>query len=448
MISQLKVIETVSIIRQKFCSSIEQSLFFVLALDYLTATVFNHLFPLNQSNRMINLHARGITGIQSKTFDNYHRRIRTINLSSNSLSYLPKEIFQIFRKTLINLNLQGNRFESLQRNSFLRSLQQLRILDLSGNRLKMLWKENFRGLKRLKTLIVRENQLTHLSYATFRHCRMMTTLDLSDNQISSIDFNAFHLLNYLKILLLNNNPLGQRSLSNHLLKPLTNLQYLDLENTQLENLSSFLFVHNQRLRSIKLRRNTFHLNMTLKRTFCKANSLIEIDLVNTNIQTLDICTYHQLPSLRRLYLMSNPLDCTCDLFYLKYGDIYRLLSVDGNGFEQLESKVDMQLNRWISRPELYRHVEKAFVRGDLTRLPIDLSMFARCAKPQEWNGYEINNITGVYSQCRYRWMMIEHQCRNYCQEENFIETSLNSSTGSRFWISFFVCFLPVIISQN
>lgn len=371
--------------------------------------------------------------------------MKTIILASNSLSHLPNGIFRIFRESLVNLNLQGNQFESLNRNSFLRPLQQLRILDLSKNQLKILRKEDFLGLKRLETLILRENQLTYLPPASFSHCRKITTLDLSDNQISSIDSRAFKSLNYLKILLLNNNPLGQRLLTNELLKPLGNLQYLDLENTQLENLSPFLFLNNQQLKSIKLRRNYFHNNDTLKRTFCNINSLVEIDLVNSNIHSLDICTYYQLSSLRRLYLMSNPLDCTCDLFYLKYGDIYRLLSIDGNGRAQAMNKVDMQLNRWISRPELYRHLEKAFLRGDLARVPIDLSTFARCAKPKQWNGYEINNITGVYSQCRHRWSMISNECRDYCQEENLVEIISINSIGSRFSTAFLVYFLPVII---
>ena len=43
----------------------------------------------------------------------------------------------------------------------------------------------------------------------------------------------------------------------------------------------------------------------------------------------------QIPSLRRLYLMNNPLDCTCDLFYLKYGDVYRILSIEENQFDQM-----------------------------------------------------------------------------------------------------------------
>ena len=77
--------------------------------------------------------------------------------------------------------------------------------------------------------------------------------------------------------------------------------------------------------------------------------------------------------------MNNPLDCTCDLFYLKYGDLYRLLSRDGN-----------DLDRWISRPELRKHLERAFIYGDLSRLPIDLSSLARCSTPLKWHDYEVN----------------------------------------------------------
>ena len=344
----------------------------------------------------------------------------TIILSSNSLSYLPNNLFQRFSNTLINLNLQKNQFNSLTNNYFLRYLEQLRILDLSQNQINQISKQDFLGLKHLDTLILRDNQLTYLSYSLFIHCRKITTLDLSDNKISLIDSNTFYLLKNLKILLLSNNPLGQRSLTTYLLKPLKNLEYLDLENTQLENLSSYLFILNYRLKSIKLRRNYFRTNLT--RTFCGTRSLNEIDLVSTNIQSLDICTYHQIPSLRRIYLMNNPLDCTCDLFYLKYGDIYRVI-------DQTYSNVDMYLNRWISRPELRRHLEKAHARGDFSHLPIELSLFARCATPNQWNGYEIDNITGIYNQCRNRWEIIEQECRNYCQIKNFIDISLTTQTS-------------------
>ncbi len=384
------------------------------------------------TDQIINLHGLGITSIESDTFINYHIPVTTIILSTNSLSYLPNNLFKPFSKTLINLNLQHNEFSSLNNNYFLRHLEQLRILDLSKNSINEIFIQDFIGLKNLDTLILRENRLTYLSYAMFTYCRKITTLDLSDNKISMIDSNTFHLLKQLKILLLSNNPLGQRSLTNHLMKPLKNLEYLDLENTQLESLAPFLFNSNHRLQSIKLRHNHFQTifnknsNYSLKRTFCGARSLVEIDLVSSNIHSLDICSYYQISSLRRLYLMNNPLDCTCELFYLKYGDIYRLLLDDGNGIDQTDINIDTYLSRWISRPELRRHLEKAHERGDFYRLPIELSLFARCATPEEWNGYEIDNITGIYRQCRYRWLTVEDECRNYCQIKP--RTAISSTT--------------------
>jgi hypothetical protein len=403
-------------------------------IGHLSSTIFDTLIPSITSysypDQIINLHDLGIDGIESNTFVNYPKSVTTIILSSNSLSYLPYNLFQRFSRTLINLNLQQNQFNSLTNNYFLRYLEQLRILDLSKNQINELFKQDFLGLKRLDTLILRNNHLTYLSYSTFIHCRKITTLDLSDNKISLLDSNTFYLLNNLKVLLLSNNPLGQRSLTNHLLKPLKNLEYLDLENTQLENLSAYLFISNHRLKSIKLRQNHFQTNLT--RTFCGTRSLMEIDLVSTNIQSLDICTYHQISSLRRLYLMNNPLDCTCDLFYLKYGDVYR--AIDGNGIDQTYKNIDLYLNRWISRPELRRQLEKAHARGDFSHLPIELSLFARCATPTQWNGYEIDNITGIYNQCRQRWVVIEQECRNYCQVKNFMEISLTitNSVSSEF----------------
>ncbi|CAF1272798.1 unnamed protein product [Rotaria sp. Silwood1] len=381
-------------------------------------------------DKTINLHGFGIKSIEWNTFINYNKSIRTIILSSNYLSYIPNKIFSNFNKTLINLNLQDNELNCLNNNNFLRYLKNLRLLDISKNKINKIISENFYGLKRLDTLILRENKINSLSNNLFIYCQKLRTLDLSDNNISYIDINTFYLLNNLKILLLNNNPLGEYILTNKLFKSLKHLEYIDLENSQIKNLLPFLFISNNNLKSIKLRRNFFTINqynlylnsnMILKQTFCGTKSLIEIDLVNTNLKTLDICTYHQIPTLRRLYLMNNPLDCTCDLFYLKYGDIYRLLINHLNNSDQINQNMDIYLNHWISRPELRRHLENAFIRGDIQRLPIELSLFARCQTPKQYNGYEIDNITGIYNQCIYRWIDIEQQCKNYCLFNHHIE---------------------------
>ena len=419
------------------------SLSFVLVqpIGYLNSTIFNALIDSNVSikaflfpDQTINLDGLSISHIEGNTFVNYPVPVTTIILSSNVLSYLPPHLFQPFSPTLIHLNLQRNEFHSLTKNYFLRRLDRLQTLDFSKNQLTQIFKQDFTGLRHLETLILRENKLTYLPYAVFSRCRTITSLDLSDNEISIIDSNAFRSLYRLKTLVLSNNPLGHYFLTNQLFMPLKNLEYLDLENAKLTQLRPFLFIFNSRLQSIKLRRNHFQTdtNENLQRTFCQAHSLVEIDLVSTQLRSLDVCTYDQIPSLRRLYLMNNPLHCSCDLFYLKYGDVYRVLLTDGNGLDRIHTDVDGYLDRWISRPELRRHLEKSQARGDFHRFPIELSLFARCATPKSWSGREIDNITGVFSQCQERWSIIEEQCQNYCQlETKTIFNSYNSSESLR-----------------
>jgi hypothetical protein len=153
--------------------------------------------------------------------------------------------------------------------------------------------------------------------------------------------------------------------------------------------------------------------------------------------------------------MNNPLHCSCDLFYLKYGDIYRVLLTDGNGFDRIHTDIDSYLDRWISRPELRRHLEKSNARGDFHRLPIELSLFARCATPKQWSGREIGNITGIFAQCQQRWSYIEQECQNYCQLNNEIDTStiiMNSSSSrsiidSIVFYSIRICFFYLIVNE-
>jgi hypothetical protein len=381
------------------------------------------------SDHTINLDNLGILTIEPNTFLLYTQPVVTIVLSSNFLSFLPPNLFQPFRSTLIHLNLQRNRFQSFNGNYFLRRLEYLRTLDLSENLFNTITKKDFIGLRHLETLILRKNRLTSLTYASFSGCRTITTLDLSDNQISRVDANAFRSLYRLRTLLLTNNPLEQRSLNSYLLEPLKHLEYIDLENTRLNHLPQYLFMFNGRLRSIKLRRNNFHSTETdgkhsLERAFCQANALIEIDLVSTDLRSLDVCTYDQVRSLRRLYLMNNPLDCTCDLFYLKYGDVYRVLLTDSNGNRREHRHIDAYLDRWITKPELRRHLEVSYERGSFHRLPIELSLFSRCATPKQWQGRELTNITGIFALCQQRWSELDHECENYCQVDRDIQPSL------------------------
>lgn len=418
-------------------------------IQHLNSSIFKSLIESNTSiffpEQTINLDGLSISHIDGNTFLNYHVPVTTIILSSNSLAFLPHHLFQPFYTTLIHLNLQRNQFHSLGKSYFLRRLERLQTLDMSKNQLTHIVKSDLTGLRHLDTLILRENKLKYLPYAVFSRCRTITALDLSDNQISMIDSNAFRSLYRLKTLVLSNNPLGQYLLTNQLFLPLKNLEYLDLENTKLTNLRPFLFVSNSRLQSIKLRRNHFQMenHQNLQRTFCQAHSLVEIDLVSTQIRSLDVCTYDQIPSLRRLYLMNNPLHCSCDLFYLKYGDVYRVLLTDGNGFDRMHTDVDGYLDRWISRPELRRHLEKSNSRGDFHRFPIELSLFARCATPKLWTGREIDNITGIFSQCQERWSIIEEQCQNYCQFDgkNIHHSNSSSSKSMAFSLFYLLFFL-------
>lgn len=229
---------------------------------------------------------------------NHPYSIEILILSFNSLSFLPKSIFSPFQQTLTHLDLQHNQFFSFNHPHFLHNLHHLRVLDLSHNQLIQISPEDFYGLDQLDTLILRKNHLTSLSSANFQFNSNLTLLDLSDNHINQIDAHTFDYLPNLKILLLNNNPLGQTSpLPTDLLHPLSNLHYLDLENTQLNSLPSFFFRFNPQLQTIKLRANNFSETHSLKQTFCSLPSILEIDLVQTSIARLDIFNHDRFFSL-------------------------------------------------------------------------------------------------------------------------------------------------------
>ncbi|CAF1540024.1 unnamed protein product [Didymodactylos carnosus] len=176
------------------------------------------------------------------------------------------------------------------------------------------------------------------------------------------------------------------------------------------------------------------MSLPLQKTFCGAHSLSDIDLVSSNIQLLDVCNFDQLPSLKRLSLMDNPLYCSCSMFYLKYGDIYRLLL---NKVYDDDNQIDTNLEQWL-KPELRRHIDMAYIRGDLRRPPIEFSLFSRCAQPTEWKGLELVNITHVSKLCHQEWEAIENSCQTYCDQHDRTITTSNKLTTIN----------PVIINRS
>ncbi|XP_055867123.1 toll-like receptor 4 [Biomphalaria glabrata] len=77
-------------------------------------------------------------------------------------------------------------------------------------------------------ILLNDNLLTRLVNSTFVHLSHLTHLDLSNNEISLIDLLAFDGLTSLKYLSLRHNSISFNEVSTNILKPLNNLQLLNL----------------------------------------------------------------------------------------------------------------------------------------------------------------------------------------------------------------------------
>ncbi|KAK6985397.1 TLR cluster1 member 2 [Biomphalaria glabrata] len=77
-------------------------------------------------------------------------------------------------------------------------------------------------------IFLNDNLLTRLANLTFSHLIHLTYLDLSNNEISQIDLLAFDGLTSLRYLSLRYNVISFKAVSPNILKPLNNLQQLDL----------------------------------------------------------------------------------------------------------------------------------------------------------------------------------------------------------------------------
>lgn len=222
--------------------------------------------------------------------------MQTLNMGGNELYDLRSEIFKGL-KNLLKLYLYRNRISRLQ-NGLFQNLISLIYLDLSENEISIIDKGTFTGLQRLIYLDLARNKLRKVFQVHFSKLTSLRTLKLGFNGISSIESDPFSNLLYLKSLTLTHNNLT--FVPKEVLKPLKGLVSLDLSSNPIEFISLEIFAG---LRALQF-----------------------LNLSFSNIRVFHGTHLKEIVPDLRIYLDHNPLDCNCDLLWLKEwlsGDPYQ-----------------------------------------------------------------------------------------------------------------------------
>jgi Leucine-rich repeat (LRR) protein len=227
--------------------------------------------------------------------------LEELDLSNNKLEVLNLDMFSNNVK-LRNIDLSNNKLTSLDQ-SISKPLLSLEKLDLSHNRLEVLNLDMFSSNVKLGNINLSNNKLsklraklvnnvtshidlssTHLkNISALRKLIGMNILDLSNNKYVIIELDDFSEMAQLKILTLSNVNLQHKLKNNYqFLKPLCQLEELNLRSNKLTSLNQFPFLPN------------------LQTLFVDSNKISELDVNALKAQ---------LPKLVNIHIEDNPHKC-------------------------------------------------------------------------------------------------------------------------------------------
>ena len=286
---------------------------------------------------------------------NQHTSFIVVNCSAKNLTEFPTDLPRTTTKLVLSHNLiarlnleemkkivylqelwvEENNISFISEKSF-RNNFMLESLNMGGNELADLKPGIFQGLKNLLKLNLNQNRISRLKNGTFQHLISLNKLDLSGNEIFVIERGAFSGLGHLTHLNLANNKL--RKVSEFNFNKLASLRTLCLAFNLIEAIEETSFSNLMHLKSLSVNQN----NLTAVPKALKfPTALVDLDLSSNPVQFIPLEAFARLHSLEflnlsfssirvfhgkhlkrmlpnlRLYIYHNPLDCTCDLRWLK-----------------------------------------------------------------------------------------------------------------------------------
>ena len=282
------------------------------------------------------LAANDIQSIPDHTFVNLSSLLN-LDLSDNRLSQIKDTDFEGLGD-LLSLNLTFNhlklikpgafqhvpslKYLYLSQNSLHMSLQQtlfsalyhLQLLYLDQNGIISLPERLFSNLKQLQTLSLAGNLLSSLNKDAFLELQSLQHLDLSGNQLQTVPSRSLATLSNLHDLKLDGNPIYR--VAAFALDSL-NLYAVSLNNMrELTIIESDAFVSLPVLSKLEISRNPklLYISPAAIRDTPTLSSLL---LNDNNLKAIPGKLVKALPALKELHVYGNPLQCDCNVRWLR-----------------------------------------------------------------------------------------------------------------------------------
>ncbi|XP_014801009.1 PREDICTED: toll-like receptor 3 [Calidris pugnax] len=268
--------------------------------------------------------------------------LRILKLEHNELSKLPDRLFASCTN-LTELNLGHNKIRI--KNDPFKTLENLNILDLSHNSLKSANLGLQQQLKNLRELMLNGNQITELKKEDFSFLSntSLNNLDLSSNPLEEFHVGCLQAIGNLFGLTLNNVELGENR-TKQLCTELSNtaIQNLSLSRVKLSHISvsTFQGLQGTNLTILNLSQNS--LSSIEDRSFQWLSNLQYLNLKNTNIH-LSSHLFYGLSSLKHLTLI-NSVTGKVEDFSFRWLDKLEYLIMDNSNFPGITANTFTGLN--------------------------------------------------------------------------------------------------------
>ncbi|KAK3859573.1 hypothetical protein Pcinc_034324 [Petrolisthes cinctipes] len=232
--------------------------------------------------------------------------LRYLYLPDNKISSVREDAFRSFCEKLESLSLSGNQLDAIP-NVALENCSTINHLNLGHNKIAEIKEEDFDTWgDNLETLVLRNNKIEHIPPHAFRYTPKLRELSLSFNRITISPESFIDVINTLEVLEISFGFYGD-DFPEDVLKPLTALQWLALDNNKFTTISETALYSFGELRYFNMDSNRLtHIPKSMFHQNVHKN-LGDIRLALNFLDTIEIQTFHNLNSLRTLVLTGNKI---------------------------------------------------------------------------------------------------------------------------------------------
>lgn len=362
--------------------------------DFYGATNIVYLYMSNNK----------ITQLTSDMFYNM-TRLSKVDVSHNQIVHLLEDTFSNANE-LTHIKLSNNRISELDENVF-SDLIELETIELDHNLLDNIHSNMFENCLKLKIIKLNNNHLTEIDCNAVGHLNHLSILDLSENSLIHFDsecleqkrlslnisHNKIYELNlqnwysldatnnglidlHISVNITYNNRelrLGKNSIKDTKLifKLFEELEYLDLSDSLVGNITSTTLINLNSLKHLYLR-NCSLSNINCFGTFSAQKELLSVDISYNNLSKIDFVTFY--PYMKRV----------------------KVLNIDGNNLTSLKG-LSSEIFPSLTRIGISKN---HFQCLDITKLLTEFkSNELEIAKSSETQAIDSHHVSGIA--CEY-----------------------------------------------